>query len=157
MKKVIALLAVVLMGATSMMAQERIKNETKFAGEVGIGSELELGVRGEFQLNEYLSWDILHAKYAYDYGKNDGFNELSLETGVRGYSPEFGPGIKAFASLDLGYGFVFNAGEGRSNCFALDFTTGLQLNKNWYVGYGFGMMKHDGAHKDHLLRVGFCF
>lgn len=157
MKKIMALLAIVLLGTTSMMAQERIKNETKFGAELGIGSELELGLRGELQLNDYLSWDILHAKYARDWQKNWSFNELSLTTGVRAYSPEFGPDLKAFGALDLGYGLMFKGGSGSTSCFALDFTLGIQINEHWYAGYGFGMMSHDGAHKDHLLRVGYCF
>lgn len=159
MKKLLTFIATAMLSATTLMAQ----SDKKFnlGAEVGIGSEVEAGVRAEYGLNEYLSWDALHLKYAYDYGKNDKFHELSLTTGVRGYSPSFGPNLQVFAAIDLGYGVLFyggdNVSDSNTSCFAMDFTAGVRVSKNMYLGYGLGLMHHSGNHKDHLLRIGFNF
>lgn len=155
MKKMFVLLLVMVLGATSMKAQNTGKNPS-WAAEFGIGSELELGARAQYGLNQYLSWDVLHLKYAFDYGDVN-FHELTLTTGLRGYSPTFGPKLKAFAALDLGYGGITSQYTDWTNCFALDFTIGLYVMKNLYVGYGLGVLANDGSHKDHVLRIGYNF
>jgi len=154
MKKFFAIIATTLLCATSLMAQEENKGFS-FAAEAGIGSEFEIGARAEYGLNKYLSWDALHVKYAYDWNQGGDWNELTLTTGLRGYTPTFGPGVKAFAALDLGYGLTFNGDWSNSN-FALDFTIGIKY-KNWYAGYGLGTLHNDGTHKDHLFRLGLNF
>ncbi len=148
------MMAVLLLGASSVMAQ---KDEVKVAVEAGVGTELEVGARAEYGLNKYLSWDVLHAKYAWDYnkGKDCNFNEISLTTGVRGFSPSFGPNLKAFAAIDLGYGLTFR--HVTTHNFALDFSIGINLCEKLYVGYGLGYMANDGKHKDHLFRIGCYF
>lgn len=153
MKKTLSLAAMLICGAASLSAQQLMENAT-WTFEGGVGSELEVGVRAQHKFNEYVAWDILHAKYAYDYNKGGDFNELTLTTGVRGYSPSFGPDLKGFAALDLGYGLAWP--DAHSNL-AVDLTFGLYVWKNLYVGYGLGLLHHNGNHKDHVLRVGFDF
>jgi len=155
MRKFLSLIAVMMLSATSLMAQNPDKGWSA-AAELGVGSELELGVRGQYNFNKYIAWDVLNLKYAYDYGDGYDWNEFSLQTGVRGFSPEFGPNMKGFAALDLGYGVIFDHGHNLS-CFALDFTLGLYLYKGLYAGYGFGGMFNDGSHKDHEFRIGYNF
>lgn len=152
MKKIFTMMAALLLGASSMMAQ---KDGVRVAIEAGAGTELEVGARAEYGFSKYLSWDILHAKYAWDYNKDYNFNEFTLTTGLRGFSPSFGPNLKAFAAIDLGYGVTFR--DFTTHNFALDFTVGLNLGKDWYVGYGLGYMANDGKHKDHLFRIGYYF
>jgi len=144
---------VMLLGATSLMAQAPEKGWS-FAGELGVGSELELGARAQYNFNKYIALDAPVLKYAYDYG-DFSVNEITIQAGVRGFSPTFGPDMKAFAALDMGYGNMFK--DGNWSAFALDFTVGLYLYKGLYAGYGFGGLFHDGSHKDHLFRVGYNF
>lgn len=157
MKKLLTLMVVALMGTTMAMAQQ--EKGLGWAVEGGIGSELELGGRAQYGFNKYLAWDVLNVKYAFDYGKDVNAHEWELTTGLRGFSPSFGPNLKAFAALDLGYGGIKVAEDhvDAAHCFALDFTVGLQVYKGLYLGYGFGGLFKDGSHKDHLLRVGYMF
>ncbi len=155
MKKIFSLIAVMLLGATSLFAQNPDKG-LSWAVEGGIGSEFEIGGRAQYNFNKYVAWDILNAKYAYDYNKHGDGNELTFTTGVRGFSPTFGPNLKAFAALDLGYGLAFDGNYNDSN-FALDFTIGLYVWKGLYAGYGLGLLSNNGNHKDHLVRVGYNF
>ncbi|MDO4211351.1 MAG: hypothetical protein Q4D23_06510 [Bacteroidales bacterium] len=153
MKKLF-ILATMALCASSLFAQN--DGGLKMALEAGAGTEVELGARGQYQLNKYLAWDVLGAKYAYDYNKHGDFNEFTLETGLRGFTPTFGPGIKAFAAIDLGYGIMWR--DGNTSCFAMDFTTGIYVTRNIYMGYGLGLLHKDGGnHKDHLFRIGFEF
>lgn len=156
MKKFLLMIAVVLLGASSLQAQS--VNDLKWAAEVGVGTELELGARAQYNFSEYLAWDVLHFKYAFDYNDGGNWNEMSLTTGLRGFSPSFGPDLKAFAAIDLGYGGMFGGifSKYDSN-FAMDFTVGLQIKEHLYLGYGLGLMHHHGNHKDHLFRIGWTF
>ena len=154
MKKIFILLVVALVSSTAAMAQKE-KGMT-WAVEGGIGSELELGGRAQYGFNQYLAWDVLNLKYAFDYGDVN-CHEWKVTTGLRAYSPSFGPNLKAFAALDLGYGGITSKDSDAAHCFALDFTVGLQVYKGLYLGYGFGGLFKDGSHKDHLLRIGYTF
>lgn len=154
MQKILTLSAMMMLGTASMAAENFTKG-LNWAAEAGVGTELELGLRAQYQFNKYLAWDVLHAKYAYDYNEHHDFNELTLTTGLRGFTPTFGPGLKAFAAIDLGYGLMWK--DGNSSNFAMDFTTGLYVWKGLYMGYGLGLLHHDGNHKDHLFRIGYEF
>lgn len=157
MKKLMILLVAVLMGSAAASAQ--ITKGLTWAVEGGIGSELELGARAQYDFNKYLAWDVASVKYAFDYGDDSNAHEWEVTTGLRGFSPTFGPKLRAFAALDLGYGGIKAAEDhvDAVHCFALDFTIGLQVYKGLYLGYGFGGLFNDGSHKDHLLRVGWMF
>lgn len=146
-------MAVVLLGAASAKAQN--PEGLSWALEAGIGTEFEVGGRAQYKLNNYLAWDVLNLKYAYDYG-DYAVNEITLTTGLRGFSPKFDNGMRLFGALDLGYGNMFRDSHNTS-CFALDFTVGVYVTKNLYAGYGLGVLAKDGSHTDHLLRVGYNF
>lgn len=149
MKKML-LMAVAFLMTTAMNAQNAEKGFS-YAAEAGIGSELELGVRAQYNFNKYFALDLPVLKYARDYGSHP-HNEITIQAGVRGFSPTFGPDLKAFAALDMGYGNMFK--NGGSSSFAIDFTMGFYVWEGLYVGYGYGGMRH---HSDHLVRVGYSF
>lgn len=153
MKKILFLFAAMLLCSSTMKAQSEEKG-LSWAVETGIGSEWELGARAQYGINKYLALEGV-VKYALDYNNGGNWNEISIQPGVRAFSPEFGPGLKGFAALDLGYGLMFD-NNFHISCFALDFSIGLQYKKI-YAGYGLGTMHNDGSHKDHLFRVGFYF
>ena len=157
MKKLMLLVVVALMSTTMAMAQK--EKGFSWAVEGGIGSEFEIGGRIQKNFNQYLAWDVVNLKYAFDYGNHLNAHEWELTTGLRGFSPSFGPNFKAFAAIDLGYvGMKVTEGDADAvHCFALDFTVGLQDYKGLYLGYGFGGLFNDGSHKDHLLRIGYMF
>ena len=100
MKKLMILLVAVLMGSATASAQ--ITKGLTWAVEGGICSELELGVRAQYEFNKYLAWDVASVKYAFDYGDDCNAHEWEVTTGLRGFSPTFGPKLRAFAALDLG-------------------------------------------------------
>ncbi|MDE7166729.1 MAG: hypothetical protein K2O17_06845 [Bacteroidaceae bacterium] len=154
MKKMF-MMAVALIMTTAMNAQD-IEKGFSFASEVGIGSELELGVRAQYNFNEYFALDLPVVKYAYDYGVYP-VSEITLQAGVRAFSPTFGRDLKAFTALDMGYGNMFDSYD-KVHCFAMDCTIGLYVWKGLYVGYGYGAMIKDGErHDDHEVRVGYNF
>lgn len=153
MKKLF-ILSAMLFSASSLFAQK--DGGFKMAAELGAGTELEIGARGQYQFNKYLAWDVLSAKYAYDYNNHGDFNEFTIETGLRGFTPTFGPDMKAFAAIDLGYGLCWDKHWNNSN-FAMDFTAGLYVWKGLYMGYGLGLLHNHGNHKDHLFRIGYEF
>ncbi len=154
MKKFYSLLTVMLLGTASLMAQN--EKGWSYAAEVGVGSQLEIGGRAQYGLNEWLAIDVPVLKYNFDYGDWNQ-HELKLMAGVRGFSPTFGPDLKAFCAVDLGYGGCTSEYTDWHSAFALDVSVGLYVWKNVYLGYGFGMLSNDGKHKDHVLRVGLTF
>lgn len=145
--------------------------------EIGIGSEFEMGVLFKRNFNKYLSWDILHAKYAVDYIQgetndyyygyydNGNLHELSFTTGIRAYTPRIGKKLKFFTALDLGYGLAiqkketpWNSDRDNWSQFVMDLTLGAYIGDKFYIGYGYGGNFVDvGSHTDHLLRVGLDF
>ena len=153
MKKILTM-AVALVMAVCANAQNPDKG-ISFAAEMGVGSELEIGVRGQYNFNKYIALDLPVLKYAYDYG-DFSVNEITIQVGARAFSPTFGPDMKAFAALDLGYGNMFKDGVNTSAC-AIDFTMGLYVWKGLYLGYGYGALCKDGHHNDHLFRIGYNF
>ena len=155
MKKIFTMMAVMLLSATSLMAQNPDKG-LSWAVEMGVGTELELGGRAQYNFNKYIAIEGV-AKYAFDYGDYS-HNEITLQAGARAFSPEFcskNP-MKAFLALDMGYGAAFKDGNNGNN-FALDMTLGMYLYKGLYAGYGFGGLFNDGSHKDHVFRIGYNF
>lgn len=145
--------AVALIMAMAANAQNPDKGFSA-AAELGVGSELEVGVRGQYNFNKYFALDLPVLKYAYDYGHGS-HNEITIQVGARAFTPTFGPDMKAFTALDLGYGNLFK--HGNTSAFAIDLSVGLYLYKGLYAAYGFGALCNDGAHKDHLFRIGYNF
>lgn len=147
-----------------------------FAFELGAGNELEMGFRYQKNFGKYFAWDIFGVKYALDYTiSDDSFaHELTVETGIRAYSPAFARGkVKAFVSFDAGYGLSsceyeygyydgwrgWQSEEEReiNHHFAMDLTIGLQFKDKFYIGYGFGNLTGDISHSDHEARIGINF
>lgn len=155
MKKIFGMIAVMLLSAISLLAQNPDKG-LSWAVEGGIGTELELGGRAQYNFNKYIAIEGV-AKYALDWQGYGTWNEITLQAGARAFSPEFCQKhpMKAFLATDMGYGVAFN--DGSWNTFALDVTVGMYIHKGLYMGYGFGGMFNDGKHKDHCLRIGYNF
>ncbi|MCF0199547.1 MAG: hypothetical protein HUK02_09530 [Bacteroidaceae bacterium] len=152
MKKLMTLLvAVLLAGAANAQAPEK---GLSWAVEAGLGSQFEIGGRAQYNFNKYVAWDVLSLKYGHEW--DCGVGDLSLKTGVRGFSPEFGPKLKAFAALDFGYTGIHGGGEWLS-CFGMDFTMGLYVWKGLYLGYGLETYHKNGTGKDHFFRIGYNF
>lgn len=177
MRKLI-LIIIVILGASQMMAQDVTDSKPKFtpAAEFGTGNDLEIGFRGQMNLHKFVSWDIVHAKYAADFTHEDEvIHEVTLETGVRGFTPTFGKtNLRVVGALDLGYGGsvrkspknapynpnthlrpITSDRTNWTNHMALDVTVGLYVTKSLYIGYGLGLLGGSHHHIDHLARVGF--
>ncbi len=153
-KKFFSLLAAMLLGTVALMAQN--EKGWSYAAEAGIGSQLELGGRAQYGINEWIAVDLPVLKYNFDYGDWN-THELKLMAGARGFSPTFGPNLKAFLAVDFGYGGWTGKHVDWNSAFAMDVSVGLYFTKNLYAGYGFGMLSNDGSHKDHVLRIGWNF
>lgn len=164
MKKIFSLMVVMLLGATSLMAQNPDKGWS-FAAETGIGTEWQLGARAQYNFNEYIAVEG-NARYAFDWDKTKiwgatfktNWNEISITAGARGFSPKFGPDMKAYANFGIGYGAMFGGDmAGNTNCFAIDFGVGMYLWKGLYAGYGLDALCNGGSHVDHVVRIGYNF
>ena len=147
-------MAAMLLATVSLMAQN--EKGWSYAAELGVGSQLEIGGRAQYGLNKWVAIDAPVLKYNFDYGAYT-HPDLKLMAGARGFSPSFGPDMKAFLGIDLGYGGMTAKHADWTSCFAMDLTVGLYVWKNLYLGYGFGLLSNDGSHKDHVLRVGWNF
>ncbi|MBP5380905.1 MAG: hypothetical protein J6Y39_04140 [Bacteroidaceae bacterium] len=169
MKKILMVVVAMVM-AVSANAQNPDKGMS-WAVEIGAGTELEIGGRLQKNFNKYFAWDVAVLKYAFDYNPSitwydwntgalykisNNWHEVTIQTGVRGFSPKYYKEMKAFAALDMGYGAAFGDGW-NSNHFALDFTIGTYVVKGLYVGYGLGVLCANGNHTDHLVRIGYNF
>ena len=164
MKKILSMVVVMLLGATSLMAQNPEKGWS-FAAETGIGTEWQLAARAQYNFNKYIAVEGV-ARYAFDWDREKiwgttfktNWNEITITAGARGFSPTFGPDMKAYANFDLGYGAMFGGDlPGNTNCFAIDFGVGMYLWKGLYAGYGLEALCKDGSHLDHVVRIGYNF
>ena len=155
MKKTIALAAIAC-AAMQMQAQD-IANGMRFGAEFGIGTQVELNVRGEYAFNKYLSWDVLTAKYAHELDDPNA-NKIGIKTGLRGYSPVLFSNVRALMAIDLGYtGSTWEESDWNS-AFGMDLTVGLNVYKGLYFGYGFSFDRYKhGKDKDHTFRIGYLF
>ena len=125
----------------------------RMGAEFGIGSQVELNVRGERALNRYFSWDVLAVKYARELGDSHR-NELGIKTGLRAT----GPFRFCLLAIDLGYTGSTSPHTDWANAFGMDLTAGVKIFRRLYVCYGFSLdhYKH-GNDKDHTFRIGYVF
>ena len=125
----------------------------RLGAEFGIGSQVELNLRGERALNRYFSWDVLAVKYARELGDSHR-NELGIKTGLRAT----GPFRFCLLAIDLGYTGSTSPHTDWANAFGMDLTAGVKIFRRLYVGYGFSLdhYKH-GNDKDHTFRIGYVF
>ena len=70
MKKLSLALCAWAFSCAAAQAQDITKG-MRLGAEFGIGSQVELNLRGQRQLNRYLSWDVLAVKYAHELGDSD--------------------------------------------------------------------------------------
>lgn len=183
MIKKIILLAALCLSTSSAMAQEDSYITYPFkwgAGvEFGYGSDshFDIAVRGQYYINKYLTWDALQLR-AIDFGKNtidnrDYSERGSLTTGLRAYTPTFGPGLKAFASVGTGWGMYYtwdkpekkftpiwkNHFYNVTHNLAADFSAGLFVWNCLYVSYGCQLLHNNtrGNDVNHFVNVGVEF
>lgn len=182
MKKII-LIAALCLSTSSIMAQENEYITYPFKWgmgmEFGYGSDshFDIAVRGQYYINKYLTWDALQLR-AIDFGKNTidnrDYSERGLfTTGLRAYTPTFGPGLKAFASAGAGWGIYYtwdkpekkftpiwkNHFYNVTHNLAADFSAGLFVWNCLYVSYGCQLLHNNtrGNDVNHFVNVGVEF
>lgn len=167
------LIAALALSATSLWAQEgRGGYPYKYGAgfDFGYGTGLNAAVRGQYYINKNLTWDFLQYRGFLDFNNtldsHDYFNALSLTSGLRAYTPEFGRHFKAFAAAGVGWGFSYtnDKGEGwtlynKTHNFAADLSAGLFVYGGLYVSYGCYILHNgsSGNRVDHAVSVGFEF
>lgn len=132
MKRIILSLLVVLSGMAAMAQTTTYEGfgiygldvpkvkKTHFGLELSLAGEVGLGLRIQRNFGKYIAWDILQAKYTYDYTptevdeEEDGYlyrdddcsaHKLAIMTGLRGFSPSFANDkMKMYLSFAAGYG-----------------------------------------------------
>lgn len=165
------LIAALVLSASSLWAQEgRGGYPYKYGAgfDFGYGTGLNAGVRGQYYINKNLTWDFLQLRGITDFNNpvdtHDYFNALSLTSGLRAYTPEFGPHLKAFAAAGLGWGFSYTSDKGKgwtlynkTHNFAADLSAGLFVWGGLYVGYNCHIIHNGscGTRVDHAATVGF--
>ena len=152
MKKLSLALCAWAFSCAAAQAQDITKG-MRLGAEFGIGSQVELNLRGERALNRYFSWDVLAVKYAHELGDSDR-NKLGIKTGLRAT----GPFRFCLLAIDLGYTGSTSPHTDWANAFGMDLTAGVKIFRRLYVGYGFSLdhYKH-GNDKDHTFRIGYVF
>lgn len=179
MKKII-LMAALCLSTSSVMAQENEYLTYPFkwgAGvELGYATAADEVIRGQYYINKYLTWDVLQLRVARDLNNkldtHDNRSSLLLGTGLRVYSPSFGPGLKVFAAASPGWGYYYTYDTGKhaekinkyryrtynkTHNFAADFSAGIFVWQGLYVSYGCQLL-HNGSKGnvvDHFVNVGF--
>lgn len=177
MKKFI-LMAALCLSTSSLRAQEDGYMTWPYkwgvGAEFGYGSDshFDIAVRGQYYINKYLTWDALQLR-AIDFGKNtidnrDYSERGSLSTGLRAYTPTFGPGLKAFASAGAGWGIYYTWDKPEkiklfqkvprynvTHNLAADFSAGFFWNC-LYVSYGCQLLHNNNRGNDicHFVNIG---
>lgn len=178
MIKKIIILAAFCLSTSSVMAQEVYPYKWGGGIEFNAGSGAAFGAtfRGQYYINKYLTWDMLQFR-AYSEINNridshDWSEEFSLTTGLRAYTPTFGPGLKAFAAGGVGYGFYHTYDKpekwwgsprwktdfySSTHNLSADLSAGLFVWQGVYVSYGCQIFHNNsrGNHIDHLFNIGF--
>lgn len=150
MKKVFSLMVALLIACA---ANAKLGTGYTFGVELGLGSQFEFSGRLQKQiLPTYLAWDVVTLKYSNEWSALAG--SWGIKTGLRGFTPKFGPGVKGFAALDMGYSGLY--GGGYLSAFGMDFTVGAMW-KHFSLGYGFNSAHNGGTAMNHFARIGFTF
>lgn len=168
------LLAALCLSATAVMAQ--VKNPCEkydFGYDLGYGydSSFNMAIRGQWHLNKYITWDMLQWRWAEDFNNSYDFHKYSmtnaLTTGLRVYTPTFGPGMKAFAAAGAGWGHYFTWDKAehflgkvdhcsKTHNFAADFSAGLFVWHGIYLSYGYQLLHNNsrGNYGNHFINIG---
>ncbi|MBQ9169364.1 MAG: hypothetical protein IJ148_00870 [Bacteroidaceae bacterium] len=119
----------------------------------GIGYQL----RKDF--NPYVGWNIFGVSYMSGFYSPADFGQVNFKLlGVRGYTPAYRT-IRGYVDLNLGYTLSYYDGwDGMETThnFGLDFSVGVQLFKNFAIGYNLNFLAPDKA-KSHWARFAFLF
>ena len=128
--------------------------------DFGVGTGVYAGLRYQVNFGKYFAWDVLSARYTYDYMGDENWersggyyadgapHELAITTGFRLFTPTFASGkLKAFLSAGVGYGASHfdNYYERNSNykgdewqhTAVVPLTAGLYIKDKFYFGYGY--------------------
>lgn len=178
MIKKIILLAALCLCTTGIFAQ--VKNPCEkydFGLELGYGYDSSLnGVfRGQWHLNKYITWDMLQWRWAQDLNNAYDSHKFSmtnaLTTGLRVYTPTFGPGMKLFASTGAGWGHYCTWDKpekkwswkgpekyNKTNNLAADFGGGL-FWQCFYISYNYQHLHNNsrGNYGNHFINIGIEF
>ena len=130
-------------------------NELNFYLQDGWGIGYQL--RKDF--NPYVGWNIFGFSYMSGFQSPADFGQVNFKfLGVRGYTPAY-QSIRGYVDLNMGYTLVYYdtwGGVGTSHHFGLDFSVGVQLHKNFAIGYNLNFTA-PGSAKSHWARFAFLF
>lgn len=176
MIKKLFLIATLCFSSVSLMAQDAPYPYKWGAGaEYGYGSALNpYTVRGQYYFNKYLTWDFLQYRMGIDfnnaYDSRDYSMTNALTTGLRVYTPTFGPGMKAFAAAGAGWGHYFTWDKAehflgkvdhcsKTHNFAADFSAGLFVWHGIYLSYSYQLLHNNsrGNYGNHFFNLGVEF
>ena len=135
---------------------------TYIADGWGLGYQL----RREF--NPYVAWNIVGVSYLSGFNSPADAGLINIKlAGVRGYTPSW-KWIRGYADLNMGLGvnyFSYPVYQGKGNWdtdkefnpnFGLDFSVGVQVHKNFAVGYNLTFVAPDKG-KMHMARFSYLF
>lgn len=168
------LIAAFSLSTVSLWAQEELQPYPLKWGagiDLGYGTALDLTMRGQYYINKHLTWDVLQLRLLRDFSNNIDTKKyltgVSFTTGLRAYTPTFGPNLKAFAAAGVGCGYYHTQNKffamksayifNETYNLAADFSAGLFVWQGIYVSYDCQLL-HNGSrgnHIDHFVNLGF--
>lgn len=115
-------------------------------------------VRGE--INQYLGYNAFGVSYMSGFVSPADFGQVNIRgLGARGYTPAY-KSIRGYVDLNMGYTMVYARDWWddiqTSHNFGLDFSVGVQLHKNFAIGYNLNFIAPVKA-KSHWARIAFLF
>lgn len=133
-----------------------------------------LGYQLRKDFNRYVGWNIIGVSYMSGFQSPADFGQVNFKLlGVRGYTPSY-KSIRGYVDLNLGYTLMYMpeawveynvqtyeiydtwTETGVSHHFGLDFGVGIQLHKNFAIGYNLNFTA-PGSAKSHWARIAFLF
>lgn len=173
MNKKTFLLAALCLSATAVMAQVKNPFEKYDLGiELGYGydSSFNVAIRGQWHFNKYLTWDMLQIRRASDfnntYDSHKWSDTYAITTGLRVYTPTFGPDMKLFASAATGWGYYYTCDKpekwykeskkyNKTHNLDADFSGGL-FWKCLYISYSYQLLHNNsrGNYGNHFINIG---
>lgn len=169
------LIAALALSATSLWAQEELQPYPYKWGagiELGYGTALDVSVRGQYYINKHLTWDAFQVRAIQNFNNtvdaNKYLNSSAITTGLRAYTPTFGPSLKGFAAAGVGWGYYWTTNKFFSTVWsdsasktthnlAADFSAGIFIGKGFYLSYACQLL-HNGSRGNlvnHFVNLGF--
>ena len=138
--------------------QKKFTNELDFYIQDGWG----LGYQLRKDFNPYVGWNIFGVSYMSGFASPADYGQVNFKfLGVRGYTPAYKT-IRGYVDLNLGYTLSYvdigwrDSDIVTSHNFGLDFSVGIQLHKNFAIGYNLNFLAPDKA-KSHWARIAYIF